>query len=119
MKYLYKIVVNPKIIGALFLALAILASILSLYPKVKIFDGIEYTNYNNYVIFKQSFIHLMNHQDLYKLYPNEHWDLYKYSPTFALFFGFFQIFPDSIGLILWNILNAGVLLFSIYYLPKV
>lgn len=67
-----------------------------------------YTAYNNYVIFKQSFFHLINHQSLYIMYPNEHWDLFKYSPTFALLFGVWAVLPDSLGLLLWNGLNALV-----------
>lgn len=67
-----------------------------------------YTAYNNYVIFKQSFFHLIHHQSLYILYPDEHWDLFKYSPTFALIFGAWAMLPDSIGLLLWNFLNAWV-----------
>jgi hypothetical protein len=53
------------------------------------------------------------------LYPKEHWDLFKYSPTFSLFFGALAIFPDLIGLNFWNILNAITLMLAVYYLPKV
>lgn len=42
--------------------------------------------YNNYVIFKMSFPHLVNNEDLYIVQPEEHWDLYKYTPTFAVLF---------------------------------
>jgi hypothetical protein len=52
------------------------------------------------------------------LYPEEHWDLYKYTPTFSVFFACFNILPDWLGLSLWNLLNALVLLFAIYYLPR-
>jgi len=55
----------------------------------------DYTYYNNYVIFKQSFAHLRSGSDLYGYHLQEHWDLYKYSPTFALFFGVFAWLPDS------------------------
>lgn len=52
--------------------------------------GIEYNRYNNYTIFEKSFHHLKNNQDLYVLYPQEHFDLYKYTPTFSVFFWIFQ-----------------------------
>jgi hypothetical protein len=72
-------------------------------------NGSPFHEYNNYVIFKQSFVHLIAQEDLYRAWPSEHWDLYKYTPTFALFFGIFGAFPDLWGLIGWNLLNAGVL----------
>ncbi len=80
--------------------------------------GYLYTHYNNYIIFKQSFFHLIQHKNLYLWYEPEHWDLYKYSPAFALFFGVFAWLPDAIGLLIWNLLNAGVLVFAVVQLPK-
>lgn len=79
--------------------------------------GIEYTKYNNYVIFKQSYFHLIENKDLYQLYPQEHWDLYKYSPTFSLFMGLLAYLPDFLGLLIWNLLNAFVLFFALWKLP--
>jgi len=78
----------------------------------------DYTHYNDYVIFKQSFFHLKEGKDLYKYYLQEHADLFKYTPSFALFMGFFAYFPDIIGLCLWNILNAIILFLAILYIPK-
>ena len=49
----------------------------------------------------------------------QYYDLYKYSPTFAVFFGAFAYLPNFLGLSLWNILNALVLFFAVYYLPKI
>lgn len=77
-----------------------------------------YTSYNNYTIFERSFHNLKDNKDLYNLNLEYHWDLYKYTPTFAAFFGFFSIFPFWIGIVLWNLLNAFVLFFAIYYLPR-
>jgi hypothetical protein len=103
----------------LFIAAAIFASLQSYFADLKTFveGGNLYTAYNNYVIFKQSFLHLLEGKDLYILHPAEQWDLYKYSPTFALFFGVLALLPDLVGLTLWNVLNAVVLLFAIYFLP--
>lgn len=72
-----------------------------------------YTHYNNFIIFKQSFFHLIQHKNLYVSYPSEHEDLYKYSPTFALFMGLFGVFPDWLGLFIWNLLGAFVLMYAI------
>ncbi len=80
-------------------------------------DGPWYTQYNNYIIFKQSFFHLIHQQDLYAWYLPEQWDLFKYSPAFALFFGALAWLPDFIGLTLWNLLNASTVFFAIRQLP--
>lgn len=73
----------------------------------------KYTFYNNYVIFKYSFFHLIENKNLYVTYSDHYLDLYKYSPTFALFMGLFAYLPDFIGLFLWNTLNTLVLYYSI------
>ncbi|MBA3828383.1 MAG: DUF2029 domain-containing protein [Taibaiella sp.] len=79
--------------------------------------GKQYTQYNNYVVFKRSYFHLLNGEDLYTIYPEEQWDLYKYSPSFPVFMLPFAYLPDVVGLALWNILNALVLFFAIRMLP--
>ena len=76
-----------------------------------------YTHYNNYVIFKYSFFHLIHGQDIYQLFPDDHWDLYKYSPTFALGFGLLSWLPDPIGLVCWNLINSLCLLAAVRLLP--
>ena len=75
------------------------------------------THYNNYIIFRQSFFHLLHHKDLYAPYPAEYYDYYKYSPAFAVFMAAFAYLPTAIGLIFWNLLNALILFFAIRSLP--
>lgn len=75
------------------------------------------THFNNYTIFKNASYHLFNHQNLYLSYPSEQFDLFKYTPTFALFFTFFTWFDNWIGLNLWNALNVTILFLGIYALP--
>lgn len=70
------------------------------------------------MIFKQAHVHLVNDQDLYVYYQHEHDDLYKYTPTFAVFFGLFAALPDTIGLFAWNFLNVLLLNVGVYLLPK-
>jgi hypothetical protein len=79
--------------------------------------GDPYTHYNNYVIFRQSFYHLIGHQDLYVERLGEHWDYFRYSPSFALAFGGLAWMPDVIGLLLWNALNALTLYVAWATLP--
>jgi len=68
------------------------------------------TLYNNYVIFKTSFTHLVQGLDLYQTYPESYYDLYKYSPAFAVLMAPFSILPDILGLTLWNLVNTLVLI---------
>jgi hypothetical protein len=109
-----------QLLVALYVILAMAAASQAYIQTAKTLPGEApvVTKYNNYVIFKCSHFHLLDGKDLYKAYyPEEHWDLYKYSPTFALFFGCFAWFPDWLGLTLWNLLNVMVFIIAIRYLP--
>jgi hypothetical protein len=64
---------------------------------------------NNFLIFRSSYYHLISDVDLYAAYPAEHWDFYKYSPTWAMLFAPFAALPIPAGLLLWNLLNAASL----------
>lgn len=121
MALLYRSVENKKALILLFLAVAVFASLQAYFADLKTFEpaGVLYTTYNNYVIFRQSLFHLVQDKDLYILYEKEQWDLYKYSPAFALFFGVFALLPDAAGLMLWNLTNSLVLVLAVYYLPKI
>lgn len=103
----------------LFLLAALFVSVQAVLLGMKTFHegGHAYTNFNNYIIFKQAFFHLIQHNDLYILYPEEQWDLFKYSPAFALFMAPMAYLPDGIGLFCWNALNALVLLAAIRSFP--
>ena len=115
---LFKLISNKKAIIFLFFAATIAVSAQALLISMKVVSetGLEY--YNNYQIFKYSFFHFIQQQDLYIEYPNEYLDLFKYSPTFSIFFGIFALLPDWLGLPLWNLLNTFTLLFAVYYLQK-
>jgi hypothetical protein len=111
---------NRKTVVSILFLFALVASFQSLVQPKKTWEegGKEYNRYNNYTIFERSFHHLKNQEDLYILFPEEQWDLYKYSPTFSVFFGVFAVFPDALGLTLWNLLNCLIVVVGIYYLPK-
>ena len=96
----------------LYLAIAVIASIQSYVGSLHPSGHVEkvYHGYNNYILFKNSFFHLIQGKDLYISYPDEQWDLYKYSPTFSLFFGLLAYLPDFTGLLLWSLLNTIPLL---------
>lgn len=121
MRAVNRFLVNQKYLLILFLGVAIFASLQSYFGGMKSFveGGRLYTTYNNYIIFKQSFFHLIESKDLYDSFVEEQGDLFKYSPAFALVFGILAILPDVLGLSLWNILNVTVLFYSVYYLPRI
>jgi len=102
-----------------FLVLVTLAVSLQQYflPDRQFWDAMR-PQYNNFLIFKFSFQHLVDGLNLYDFYPEEHGDLFKYSPTFAIFMGLFYYLPDWLGLTLWSLLNTLTLYFGIRFLPK-
>jgi glycosyl transferase family 87 len=114
---LKKIISSPLTVAAIYCALVIVATCQSYFLKPS-GEGAAYTYFNNYIIFRQSFFHLVHGKDLYLLYGHEYFDLYKYSPAFALFFGLFAYLPDFAGLLLWNLLNCAVLACAVYALPR-
>jgi hypothetical protein len=65
------------------------------------------------LIFASSVKVLLAHQSLYVPHPEFYSDLYKYSPTFALFMAPFTWQPVFTGLLCWNLLNGLALFGSI------
>ena len=104
---------QPRNALIVYSVIAVVVSVLQYLAGDKAFNGIAYTHYNNYVIFKQSVYHLFENKNLYEAWPQEHWDYYKYSPSFPILFSPFILFPDFLGLSIWNLLNALVLFFAI------
>ncbi|MEO6759755.1 MAG: hypothetical protein ABIO24_09905, partial [Saprospiraceae bacterium] len=76
-----------------------------------------YTAYENYRIFKTSFGQLAALANPYTGTADGPWDLFKYSPAFALLMAPFSGLPDWLGLPLWNLLNALPLLYAFLQLP--
>ncbi|RFS21940.1 DUF2029 domain-containing protein [Chitinophaga silvatica] len=103
-----------KYLYLLFLTMAVAISFHSWFSSL---DMEKWTRYNNFLIFKHSFAHLIHNQDLYTLYPDEYYDLYKYSPSFALWMGAFYWLPDLPALICWNLMNVIVFIVAIRKLP--
>ena len=64
-------------------------------------------------VFRESFWHLVAHRNLYAPDPLQGYDLFKYSPTFALLFAPFAIVPPALGMLAWDLVNALVLLAAI------
>lgn len=68
---------------------------------------------NDYAIFRAATQNLVRGMDLYVLRPEQAQDLFKYSPTFALLFAPFAVGPAVVGLVLWNLTGALLLLASL------
>ncbi|MCS7035518.1 MAG: glycosyltransferase family 87 protein [Saprospiraceae bacterium] len=105
---------HPTALWVAYTMAALIASVQSLWLRSA---KSGYTPYENYVIFRNAFAHLAQGLNPYAPYPAEQWDLYKYSPAFAVVMGPFSLLPDAVGLTLWNLLNALPLLWAILHLP--
>jgi hypothetical protein len=68
---------------------------------------------NNYKIFRQVFFHLIQQQPLYVEYRSQYHDVNHYGPVFAFLIAPFAILPDVVGVLLWNMTNAALLLYTI------
>ena len=109
---------NPKVFVFILISLITIGlSINSYVLPTYVNKGEFHSHYNNYLIFKGSFHHLIEQEDLYSSYPAEHFDIYKYTPTFALLMAPLAYLPDVVGLVLWNLINTLVFLFAIWNLP--
>ena len=110
---------TPQLMLGFYILLALAVSIQLIFLGPKQIEGWNHslTHYNVYLIFKDSFFHLVHNQDLYQFWPEEHWDLYKYSPVFALLMAPFAYLPDWLGLSIWNLLNSILLFLAINQLP--
>jgi Glycosyltransferase family 87 len=67
----------------------------------------------NFEIFRTASRHLFEGADLYAVYPEEHSDRFKYSPTFALLFAPLAMLSWPLALFLWSALNALVLFVAV------
>lgn len=111
------VAMQPRTVFWVYVIIVIAASLHKILTGPTAFDGEHHTRFNNFIIFKYAFWHLLQQQDLYVLYPAEHFDLFKYSPTFALLMAPFAVLPNITGLVLWNLLNAMLLFYAVYRLP--
>ena len=73
--------------------------------------------YNNYKFFKGVYFHTVNKLSLYAEYPLEYFDHNHYGPIFSIIIAPFAVLPDYIGIFLWGIFNAAVLIWAIAKLP--
>jgi hypothetical protein len=109
---------HPNLVLAVYCLAAIIATIVKLAPGPFEQNGFRYQPLQNFTIFRNSFYHLIHHQNLYAQFQFEQWDFYRYSPAFALLFAPFALLPYEIGAVLWNLLNAAALFWAVRSVPS-
>ncbi|HMC56165.1 MAG TPA: glycosyltransferase family 87 protein [Gemmatimonadaceae bacterium] len=67
---------------------------------------------NNFLIFLTAWDNLRAGRDMYAA-SGRHFDIFAYSPTFALLFAPFAALPFTIGVLLWNGVNAAALYWAL------
>jgi hypothetical protein len=98
-----KIFNNRKVIISIWVLLALVSAIKQYLRG----------NHNNYLIFKNVFYHTLEQKSLYATYPDLYFDHNHYGPIFSLFIAPFAILPDAVGMVLWCVFNALVLVYAI------
>ena len=83
----YKKLLSPRTTMALWLLLAVVASVAKLHSC------------NNFLIFKQSFWHAWHGVSLYAPYPEEHFDTNHYGPFFSLLIAPFSLLERGFALL--------------------
>lgn len=73
--------------------------------------------HNNYFVYKYNFYHVIHQQNLYAYYPAQYFDLNHYGPIFAYIIAPFALMPDALGVVLWVMFTAWLLLLAIKQLP--
>src|SRR2546430_8911751 len=61
---------------------------------------------NNVSIFRSASFNLFAGRDLYAAHPEQHFDFYKYSPTFAVLFAPLAYLPFALTFLCWTLLNG-------------
>src|SRR5690242_19402031 len=72
-----------------------------------------YGHSNNLSIFRTATYNLVAGRDLYVAHPEQHFDFYKYSPTFALLFAPFAYLPFALAFLCWTLLNGLLLWYAL------
>src|SRR2546427_410306 len=68
---------------------------------------------NNVSIFRSASLNLFAGRDLYAAHPEQHFDFYKYSPTFALLFAPLAYLPFALAFLCWALVNGLLLWYAL------
>lgn len=106
---LKNLLLNPKIIFGIYLVVSAVCAV------VKYFNGPN--AYNNYRLFKYVFLHSLEQKNLYLEYPDIYFDANHYGIFFGILIAPFALLPDWLGMPLWNVANAALLVYAFRSLP--
>jgi hypothetical protein len=115
-KIFFKLISSKRTLMVIVLLLPLLFG-LQIYNNSYRYTGKSCKQWSNYMVFKYAHHHLLGDQDLYNYHHAEHCYTYKYSPSFALFFGAFAYLPTILGLMTWMLLTGVVTYFALISLP--
>jgi len=113
----FQILLHSRFVFAVYCLAAIALTLIKLAHGPFEHSGFHYLPLQNFAIFRNSFSHLIQHQDIYAAFPAEQWDLYRYSPAFALLIGALAPLPYALGAVIWNVFNAAVLFWAVRWVP--
>src|SRR2546423_759735 len=68
---------------------------------------------NNVSIFRSASFNMFAGRDLYAAHPEQHFDFYKYSPTFAVLFAPLAYVPFALTFLCWTLLNGLLLWYAL------
>jgi hypothetical protein len=109
---------KPNFILSIYILVAAVACLTKISIDLRMPDGADFiSKVNNYIIYRNSFFHLIQGQNLYGYFPSEQYDEFLYSPTFALMIAPLAILPKYIGVVVWCMLNACCVFWAISKLP--
>jgi len=108
MVFFTRLVHNKKLVIGLWCAVLLIVIL-----KHHVFN----TVHNNYYIFKYTYIHAVNGENLYWHHPGEYGDKNHYGPLFSLLFAPFAVLPDILGEFFFVGASILFLLWAIYSLP--
>lgn len=88
-----------------------------LLPVIAFLLKSNINQFNNFLIFRESFYHAFHHLSLYVPYPEEYQDVFLYGPVFTILMTPFSLLSLKSGLLLWGVSLSMFLYFSVYNLP--
>lgn len=72
---------------------------------------------NNFLIYRQVFLHLTEMKPLYAYYPGEYFDHNLYGPLFSMVIAPFAVLPKFAGIVCWMLAMCAVLYAAILKMP--
>lgn len=107
----------PSLIFWVYLIAALVATLLKVSIDLRHPEAGYISKVNNFIVYRNSFYHLIHHARIYGFMPGVQDDQFLYSPTFAMLFAPFALLPKYVGVVIWCVFNSLTLFFAIRLLP--